>query len=351
MLRHETEYGVFHETRRSCRFACELIENGSSADLKLATTVLDAVLNCQSVDSADPHQGKFFWMAEDDYIQDLNAVVFCLESLIPMMLKRGKRLPSRQKDRSLGLFNSGCRKSSAWMSGWAIPTLRPWPSLPPVWEEICWMTAHCAATGLRSSAPGLHLRRRMAMSWNSTVLLTQRSRCGHWPTIRDDVKCPETASLAEIMLCRLGLSYVLHLHKATGRLAGPHARAYQPSISGAAAPEIEQFKSWVALGILPSWLERLHDRLPPNYLVREGILSAYNCDMTTYVSPSFTLGSTSRSLHAQGNQVIAHQISEAERGVGVFYTRYILLTTNGLAISTTTRTAPIRETFWMKEDS
>ena len=81
MLRHETEYGVFHETRRSCRFACELIENGSSADLKLATTVLEAVLNCQSVDSADPHQGNFFWMAEDDYIQDLNAVVFCLEKL------------------------------------------------------------------------------------------------------------------------------------------------------------------------------------------------------------------------------------------------------------------------------
>ncbi len=324
MLRHETEYGVFHETRRSCRFACELIENGSSADLKLATTVLDAVLNCQSVDSADPHQGNFFWMAEDDYIQDLNAVVFCLESLIPMMLKRGKRLPSRQKDRIIGAIQLGLQE---------VQRLDVWAGYTNITSLA--LLATCLGGDLLDDSSlrshGLEKFRTWVAftSKNGHVLefnsptyaaVTMRSLA----TIRDDVKCPETASLSEIMLCRLGLSYVLHLHKATGRLAGPHAGAYQPSISGAAAPEIEQFKSWVALGILPSWLERLHDRLPPNYLVREGILSAFNCDMTTYVSPSFTLGSTSRSLHPQGNHVIAHQISEAERGVGVFYTRYIL---------------------------
>lgn len=324
MLRHETEFGVFHETRRSCRFACELIENGSSADVELAATVLQAVLNCQSIDSADPHQGNFFWMAEDDHIQDLNAVVFCLENMIPMMLKRGNRLPPPLKDRIIEAVQLGLKE---------VQRLDVWVGYTNITSLA--LLSMCLGGDLLDDNS---LRRQGLAKFTTWVAFTAQN--GHVleynsPTyaavsirslarIRDDVQCPDTALLAEIMLCRLGLSYVLHLHKATGRLAGPHARAYQPSISGEAAPEIEQFKSWVASGILPPWLARLHEGLPLRYMVREGILSGFDCNMTTYLSPSYSLGSTSRSLHPQGNHVIAHQDSVTERGAGVFYTRYIL---------------------------
>ncbi len=324
MLRHETEYGVFHETRKSCRFACELVCNGAPADLTVAASVLKAVLQCQATHPADVHQGNFRWMAEDDHIEDLNAVVFCLEHLIPMMLKHGHRLPlplQGRVERAIQLGLQEVRHLDVWVGYTNIAALA--------------LLALCLGGDLLED-PGL--RRQGQDKLQDWIVFTSCN--GHVleynsPTyaavtiralaqLRDTVQCPDTALLAEIMLSRLGLSFALHLHKATGRLAGPHARAYQPSITGAAAPELQQFRQWLANGILPAWLARLRDQLPATYAVREGILSALECEMTTYVTPSFALGSTSRSLHPQGNHVIAHHVAGEGERAGVFYTRYIL---------------------------
>ena len=116
----------------------------------------------------------------------------------------------------MGLFNSGCRKSSAWMSGYTNIT------------SLALLTTCLGGDLLDDSSLRSHGLEKFrtwvtftsknghVLEFNSPTYaaVTMRSLA----TIRDDVKCPETASLAEIMLCRLGLSYVLHLHKATGRL-------------------------------------------------------------------------------------------------------------------------------------
>ncbi len=324
MLKHETEYGVFHETRKSCRYACELVRHGGPADLTVAAAVLEAVLQCQATHPTDVHQGNFRWMAEDDHIEDLNAVVFCLEHLIPMMLKYGDRLPLPLQDKIMQAIQLGLqevRRLDVWVGYTNITALA--------------LLALCAGGDLLDDAC---LRRQGQAKLHSWIAFTSRN--GHVlefnsPTyaavtiralaqLRDTVQCSDTALLAEIMLSRLGLSFALHLHKATGRLAGPHARAYQPSIAGDAAPEVQQFRQWVANGVLPAWLARWHDQLPSTYMVREGILSALDCEMTTCLTPDFALGSTSRSLHPQGNHVMAHSGSQEEECAGVFYTRYIL---------------------------
>ncbi len=324
MLRHETESGVFHETRKSCRFACELIAGGIPAELDLAATVLEAVLRCQMTDPADAHRGNFRWMAEDSHIEDLNAGVFCLESLIPMMLSYRHRLSPALQDQVLQAVRLGLeevRRLDVWVGYTNITALA--------------LLALCLGGDLLDDA-SLHqegqakLRTWMAFTAHNGHVLEFNSPTYAAVTIRalarlrDTVRNPDTALLAEIMLCRLGLSYALHLHKGSGRLAGPHARAYQPSLAGDATPEIEQFRQWLAAGVLPAWLAAVHDQLPATYTVREGILHALASDMTTRITPSFALGSTSRSLHPQGNPVIAHLSAPDGQGTGVFYTRYIL---------------------------
>ncbi len=324
MLRHETEYGVFHETRRSCRFACELVHQGSPADLAMAASVLEAVLQCQATDSGDVHRGNFRWMAEDDHIEDLNAVVFCLEQLIPMMLKYGHRLPQPLQVRirqaiQLGLQEVQCL--DVWVGYTNITALAI--------LALCLGGDLLEDNGLRRQGRDklgcwidFTSNNGHVLEFNSPTYAAVTIRT--LAELRDTVQSPDTALLAEIMLSRLGLSFVLHLHKPTGRLAGPHARAYHPSIAGETDPEVQRFRQWVAHGILPAWLARLHAQLPDVYMVREGILGALDCEMTTYVTPAFALGSVSRSFHPQGNCVIVHHGAQERKDTGVFYTRYIL---------------------------
>ncbi len=324
MLRHETEYGVFHETRKSCRLACELIANGTPADLALATTVLEAVLQCQMTDPADAHQGNFCWMAEDNYIEDLNAVVFCLENLIPMMLRHRQRLEPDLTDQVLQAVELGLQE---------IQRLNVWVGYTNI--TVLALLALCLGGDLLGNKDLERQGQEKLKTWiaftaNNGHVLEFNSPTYAAVTIRalaklrDTVTNPDTALLAEIMLCRLGLSYALHLHRGSGRLSGPHARAYQPSMAGDATPERLQFQQWITEGILPAWLTRFHAQLPDTYTVREGILHALASDMTTHVTPDFALGSTSRSFHPQGNHVIAHYGHPAGEGTGVFYTRYIL---------------------------
>jgi hypothetical protein len=87
-----TENGTFHESRRGAALAARLAANGTLQDLVLAERVLDAVLRCQERRPDDPHYGNFLWMWEDEAVEDLNAVQFNLEHLIPMMIRHGARL-------------------------------------------------------------------------------------------------------------------------------------------------------------------------------------------------------------------------------------------------------------------
>ena len=98
LLAKVTENGLFHETRAGAAFAHRLVANGAPEDLALAENVLDVVLGCQERRAGDPHHGNFTWMLEDDHVEDLNAVEFNLEHLIPMMLP-ARRPASRRRCR------------------------------------------------------------------------------------------------------------------------------------------------------------------------------------------------------------------------------------------------------------
>ena len=324
LLVHSTEHGTFHETRRSCRFACDLVANGTDRDLALAQEVLAAVLACQVTDPADVHAGNFLWMADDDRVEDLNAVVFCLEHLVPMMLRHGDRLPADTRSAVLDAIRLGLEeilRLDVWIGYSNITAL----------SVLC-----CCLGGELLGRPAIRDAGRAKLSawvgftaesghvleFNSPTYAAVSIRAlGRLARL---VACPDTALLADMMLWRLGLSYALHLHRATGRLAGPHGRAYQPSIDGEAPPEAETFAEWLDTGLLPGWLGALYASLPERREVREGILPSEQIAMHTALEPGFAVGSVTRSVHPQGNAVIGHLQGTGDAPGGVLYARHIL---------------------------
>ena len=107
LLYKTTENGTFHESRGGASFARRLLANGHPDDIALAHKVLEATLACQEIREDDPHYGNFFWMAEDDVVGDLNAVEFCLENLIPMMMDSADHLDPDLRDRVLEAIRLG----------------------------------------------------------------------------------------------------------------------------------------------------------------------------------------------------------------------------------------------------
>lgn len=105
-----TESGTYHESRRGARLAAQLVANGTPEDLQLSGRVLDAVLACQERHPDDPHCGNFLWMAEDEVVEDLNAVEFNLEALTPMMIQHGEHLPPAMRQRVLDAIELGLRE-------------------------------------------------------------------------------------------------------------------------------------------------------------------------------------------------------------------------------------------------
>ena len=77
---------MYHAPRLAAEFANDLLANGTREDVDLAEKVLDAMLACQETREGDPHLGNFLWEREDEVVEDLNAVQFCLFQLIPLMI-------------------------------------------------------------------------------------------------------------------------------------------------------------------------------------------------------------------------------------------------------------------------
>jgi hypothetical protein len=81
--------------------------NGTAQDLELAERVLESVPQCQETHEGDPHCGNFLWMWQDQVVEDLNAVQFNLEHLIPMMIRQRERLSFHVQERVLATIRLG----------------------------------------------------------------------------------------------------------------------------------------------------------------------------------------------------------------------------------------------------
>ncbi len=323
LLSKTTENGLFHESRAGARLAEELVANGAPQDIELAHRVLDATLNCQETALDDPHRGNFYWMAEDDVVGDLNAVEFNLEKLIPMMLHHADRLSDAMQQRVLAAIELGLEEIQR--------------------IDVAVMYSNITALDVVNTCLGGELLGNAAIARRGYdklikwMLFTDQNgiptECNS-PTytsvviralkrLTDNVQHESTRIRARTLAARMALSTGLHIHRKTGRWAGPHSRAYQPSVVAETPPEIELVNAWIEEGALPHWTADLLQYPAEPFQITETALAKVQGVITTYQSASFALGISSREYSGQSNVMMAHIHREGADRPGVLYTRYL----------------------------
>lgn len=331
LIAKKTENGVFHESRQGASFAARLVTNGTPQDLALAHKVLDVVLRAQERHPDDPHYGNFMWMIEDTVVQDLNAVEFNLEHLIPMMLQHAERLSPEMQASVLDAIRLGLdeiRRLDVLVVYTNITLLDVLNTC--LGGELLGDVA-IAACGYRKLVMWMALTDQHGhpFEYNSpTYSVVDIHALARLAAL---VQHADTRVRARTALARLGLSAALHIHAATGRWAGPHSRVYQPSVVCETEAEIAMVRRWIADGTLPAWLADALDARPATFQVVETAFAERQLGLTTYHSPSFALGVSVKEAGGQSDVMMCHYDrpgadKPGEPGSekpGVLYTRYL----------------------------
>lgn len=292
--------------------AAILVANGTPADLATAEKLLDSVVSNQELHPDDPHYGNFPRNIGRP-VEGFNVVGFVLSALVPMMIEHQERLSPALQARlvesiRLGLDNLhrtdvSVDYTNPFVMDFVVTCLGGEFLNDTIIAErgyrklVEWMefTDRSGATYEYNSA---NYTRVVIEALASLVRLT-----------RDE----PTRIRAQVLLGRVGLSAALHMHPATERWAGPHGRAYYPTVAGTRStagigvPELEGFRDYIRTGTLPGWLaDAVEWRDEPMQVVEttdvlEGI-GTY-----TYHSKSFSLGVATRELNFQANFDIGYQ--------------------------------------------
>jgi hypothetical protein len=157
--------------------------------------------------------------------------------------------------------------------------------------------------------------------YNSPTYTAVAIRALGW--LAEMVRHEPTAVRARLALARLGVSAALHIHRPTGRWAGPHSRAYQPSIVCETEPERVRLRDWIDDGTLPSWIADVLDARPETFEVAETAFVPRQLGLTTYQSPSFALGVSVKEAGGQSDVMMSHYVRPGAERPGVLYTRYL----------------------------
>ena len=322
---------TYHAPRQAAEFANALLDNGTCEDIDLAEQVLDAMLACQETRETDPHLGNFLWEREDEVVEDLNAVQFCLFQLIPLMIAHRDVLSADLQNRVRHSIRLGLEEIRRLDVHFRYTNI--------VVKDI---TNTCLGGELLGDEAFKNRGYRKFQAWmdftvqngcayefNSPNYANVAMRVLH--RLGELVQHTPTRIGAKTMCARIGLSAALHIHPATGRWAGPFSRAYRHALFCQAPPEIDAFRDDIATGLLPAWLNDALDHRPEAFFLSETADAKNGVGITTYHSPSFALGVSTRELRSQANRFIAgqssvfiaHHKTETDQ-TGVLYSRYVL---------------------------
>ncbi len=331
MLARQEEGKTYHAPRLAAEFANDLLANGAREDVDLAEKVLDAMLACQETREGDPHLGNFLWEREDEVVEDLNAVQFCLFQLIPLMINYGDALSAGLQDRVRQSIRLGLEEVRRIDVHFRYTNI--------VVKDItntCLGGELLEDEGFKSRGyqkfqawMDFTTRNGCAYEFNSPNYANVAMRVLH--RLGELVQHKPTRIGARVMCARIGLSAALHIHPPTGRWAGPFSRAYRHALFCQSPPEIDDFRAYIETGLLPAWLSDALDYRPETFFLSETADSQNGVGISTYHSPSFALGVSSQELRSQTNRFITGQSSvfiahhKTDTGQpGVLYSRYVL---------------------------
>ncbi|MCP4643231.1 MAG: hypothetical protein GY851_22480 [bacterium] len=318
-----TENGRFHESRGGAGLASWLVSNGTPEDIAMAVKVLDATFSCQETRPGARHVGNFRWMYEDDRVTDLNAVEFCLSSMIPMMIRHGDRLPEATRQQALDSIRLGLQEIDAIDVTLAYTNIAVYDIVNTCLGGELLGDEAIAQRGYRRLREWevITCQNGATTEFNSPTYT--RIAMGALHRLSSMTVNEEARIRARTMLTRVGLSVALRIHKGTGRWAGPHSRCYQPHLECETGSDERLIHNWAGGGVLPSWMMHAVDDLPLPMQVTETASVRREVALTTHQSPSFAMGTATGSYSRQANVLTLHySIPGAERP-GVVYARYL----------------------------
>ena len=330
MLARKVDGRHYRSPRTALQLAYDLVQNGAREDLDQAERTIHAVLDCQERNPSDPHRGNFLWEREDEVVEDLNAVQFILFELVPILTQWEDRLSKAISARMREAVRLGL-------------------------EEIERIDVHLDYTNIvlkdiTNSVLGGELLK------DRRIRKRGRDKLVRWLAYTDESGIPseynnpgyaavairvldrlyrlaedrQTAIRARTAATRLGLSYALHLHPKTGRLAGPYSRAYLDTIFDPDRSELETARQWFESDVLPDWLSNVIDIRPSHLRVIETANASRGVGISTYHTPAYDFGVASQELTTQANRFIALQsnvciahFTRDDAPNGLFTTRYL----------------------------
>ena len=311
---------VFHESRGGAGLARRLFASGTPEDLELGHKVIEATLACQEMREDDPHYGNFHWMAEDDWVEDLNAVEFCLEHLIPLCLEHGDLVESGLYKRLLASIRLGLLEVVRLDVHVGYSNIALFDIVNSCLGGELLDDAAIARRGQKKLAAfAVHTDRvGIIQEYNSPTYTPIVIHCLH--RLARLSTHEHSRVLARALCARLALSAAAHMSKATGRWAAPHSRAYQGTVVCEVPAEVLQVRGWVDSQVVPDWIGDILDTSADAYEVRE---TGEKAALTTYMSRSFDLGVSSTGRPGQANSMMAHYVRPGSERPGVMYTRYL----------------------------
>jgi hypothetical protein len=332
MISRREDTGTFHASRLSAEFAARLVANGTPQDLALAEKVLASVRACQELNPEDPHRGNYRWEFEDATVEDLNAVHFVLIELVPMMIDHEERLSPACQDSVLDSIRFALQEIERIDVGLEYTNI--------VLKDI---TNTILGGELLQSEEIVERGRAKLADWfrytyasggvfelNSPAYTPLALRVLH--VLSTHARDPDTAVLARLAAARMGLSYALRVHPHTGRLSGPYSRAYRSQLLGELGSERSFVEAAVEKRALPAWILGALDATPLPSGIVERFDTHDDAGYTSWLSPSYSIGTASKELDSQANRFIAGQsnvftMNFVDRSVeqgGMVYTRYLL---------------------------
>jgi hypothetical protein len=342
-------------------------EDTDSVDNEYAAAIIESVVEAQERHPGHPHRGNWPRWVGDKEITDLNSAPFILRWLIPLLYSHGHQLPGDLLARCceslrLALDELVRMDVSVTYTNIHLKTLfaliigGEWLGDAGFQEIGKQRWSHWVRYTTESGAPREY-NSATYMGMNLTVLAKLQAMTED-PVIRLQ---------ARLLYERFWLHAALHIHRPTRQLAGPHARCYwTPMLMGrerlmeilwretgwswllqpgpypgpydghgaSCLPnnlELAMTEHWLPT-FVSSWLGNQELALPCEVRETASVTDGY--DLTTYLTPTYALGTASRTystgtgilaIEQMANHLMLHYARPGQPGGwGMMYSRYVV---------------------------
>ena len=318
--------GKVHDHKMSMAYAMALLKRGRDADIERASRIVKQALTTQNTVENSHRYGNFKWVYEDKSVTDINAVQFCLWSLIELHRNFSELLDSELVEAvrqavAIGLFE-------------VLDLDVPWHYTNIFLIQTGNQILGAELLGQEHRHHGEHGYRRL-QEWidhsNRNGAVYEYNSPGYCAVDIDSLariamycQRKDMAIKARIMEERIWIHVAVRFHPGTLKLAGPYARAYHPATCGVPLGIYDHFyqatgnedilrpspygdsESYHARAYrgfrafnyeynLPNYVKRLLTDKPLPYTIREQTDKAVGNDITTHLTEEYSLGTNAKT--------------------------------------------------------